>query len=523
MTCDRPCLDRANFTQNFHTKFSNFVETSIMVNFPVINKPAFKRLPQRLARWQMGALFALLVGGSGVGVKIATVNQRTNPDILTQSVERKSVPVNITANGVVNPERSINLSPKSAGVVKALLVKEGDWVSAGQTIAIMDDSNLRGQLSQMQGQLGQQAANLQRLNNGSRPEDIARAEAQLAEAEANLQQLRSGNRSQEIAQADARLQQAKATLQLRQSEVQRYQSLYDQGAVSRQILDQKITDRELALTQVTEASQGLSLQNSGARPEQIAQAEARVQQQVQALAVLQAGSRSEDIDQAQAQVQAARGSLETVQTQLRDTEIRAPFDGIVLKKYADIGAFVSPAMAGGGASASSSSILTLSSQRQQIVVNLSEAQLAKVKIGQTVTVKADAIPGKTFQGQVDRIAPQATVSQNVTSFEVRINITSNNANQLKSGMNVEADFMVGQLDNVMLVPNASVVRQAEGSGVYVLGSDRKPIFKSIVAGATVGKQTEVKSGLNGDEQVLVSPPDHKKAKPAVGFPPKPPD
>nr|WP_245894330.1 biotin/lipoyl-binding protein [Chamaesiphon polymorphus] len=171
---------------------------------------------------------------------------------LTQAVERKTVPTTITANGTVKAYRSINLSPKTAGIIKSLLVKEGDRVKQGQVIAVMDDSSLRGQLVQYQGQLLQQQANLQRLKAGNRPQDIAKAEAQLAkvranlqqlqagnrpqdiakaeaqlaEAKANLQQLQAGNRPQEIAQATAKLQQVRATLNQREGDWQRYQQLY---------------------------------------------------------------------------------------------------------------------------------------------------------------------------------------------------------------------------------------------------------------------------------------------------------
>jgi HlyD family secretion protein len=145
-------------------------------------------------------------------------------------------------------------------------------------------------------------------------------------------------------------------------------------------------------------------------------------------------------------------------------------------------------------------------------VNLSEAQIAKVKLGQSVTIKADAVPGERFTGKVEQIAPQATVAQNVTSFEVRVAIAPPGQSTLKVGMNVETEFAVGQLENALLLPNAAVVRQAEGTGVYVLGADRKPIFQPIQTGITAGNQTEVKSGLQGNEQVLLSPP----AKAAAG-------
>jgi HlyD family secretion protein len=438
----------------------------------------------------------------------------------------------------------------------------------------MDDRNLRGQIIQAQGQLAQQEANLQRLQAGNRPEDIAKAQAQLteaqanlqllkagnrpediakaaaqlAEAQSNLQQLQAGNRPQEIAQTAARLRQSQATLKQRESDWQRYQELYKAGAISQQTLEQKRADRDVSQSQVVDAQQALSLQSAGTRPELIAQAQARVEQQkqslaalkagnrseqitqaqakveqqAQTLAALKAGNRSEDIAQARAQVQAAQGALQNIQAQLNDTKVTSPFDGVVLKKYADIGSFVSPSVAGGSGSSSSSSILMIASDRLQVVVNLSEAQIAQVKLGQTVTIKADAVPGEKFTGKVEQIAPQATVSQNVTSFEVRVDVSG--AAALRVGMNVDAEFAVGQLANALFLPNASIVRQAGGTGVYVIKSDadRTPIWQAIQTGKTVGGQTEVKSGLQGNEKVLLSPPARPAAAPGGFGLPKPP-
>jgi HlyD family secretion protein len=509
-------------------------------------------------KFAMLPLLLILGPGGGATRVMDRVSNRAIEPPLTQAVERKTVDSIVTANGIVEAQRSINLSPKTAGVIKQLFVKEGDRVRRGQVIAIMDDANLRGQLIQSQGQLAQQQANLQRLQAGNRsediakaaaqlaevqanlqrlqagnrPEDIAKAAAQLTEAQANLRQLQTGNRPSEIAQAAARLQQTQATLKLRESELNRYQQLAQDGAISQQTLDQKRADREVASSQVQEAQQALALQQSGTRPEQIDQAKARVDQQAQALSSLKAGSRWEDIAQAQAkvdqqtqtlaslkagnrwediaqaqaQVQAAQGSLQTIQQQLQETQVTAPFDGIVLEKYADIGAFVSPSMGGGtGASASSSSILTLANDRNQVVVNIAESQISKIKLDQAVTIKADAFPEETFTGKVEQISPQAKVSQNVTSLEVRIAI-DDSSKTLLAGLNVETQFVVGQLQNILLVPNAAVVKKADSSGVYVLDAKNKSQFRAIQTGTTIGKKTEVKSGLQGDEKVLLSPP-----------------
>ena len=414
----------------------------------------------------------ILLGSGGFGQQLWTsinsgLANKSQADLLTQSVERKTIPISITANGTINADRSINLGPKSAGIIKNLLVKEGDRVRQGQLIAVMDDSGLRGQALQMEAQVAQQEAALQRLIAGNRPEDIAKVQFQINSTQAELRQ------------AEADLSSNK--------------SLYDSGAISRQTYQKSVTARDTTQSNVLQAMQSLTL--------------------------AQAGSRSEDISEARARVESALGSLQTVQTQMDDTQILAPFDGIAIKKYADIGAFVSPSISSSGASASASSIITLASDRLQVVVNLSESQIAKIKLGQAVKIKVDAFPNEQFNGKVEQIAPQATVSQNVTSFEVRVGITAETT-KLRSGMNVEARFEVGNLENVLLVPNAAVVKQADGTGVYILGSDRKPIFQTIQTGTTSGGFTEVKSGLKDNEQVLISPPPTKKSSSSAGFPPK---
>ena len=87
---------------------------------------------------------------------------------LSKQVERESLPITLSANGTLKAERTINVSPKSAGYLKRLLVQEGDRVRQGQVVAYMDDLNLQGQLIQTCGQLVQAEANLNKLLNGTR-------------------------------------------------------------------------------------------------------------------------------------------------------------------------------------------------------------------------------------------------------------------------------------------------------------------------------------------------------------------
>nr|WP_321572284.1 efflux RND transporter periplasmic adaptor subunit [Calothrix sp. PCC 6303] len=480
---------------------------------------------KNISNWSIKLLFfAFLIGVIFAGFRFLLMNprQKSQTQLPTQPVERQNLNITVSANGKIEAERSINLSPKNAGIIKSLIVKEGDVVKKGQIIAYMDDSNLQGQLTQAKAGITSAEANLNKLIAGNRAEDISQSQAQLEEAQANLKKIIAGNRPQDIAQAEARLKRVKVTLNQAESDLKRYQELLNSGAISRQSFSTYQTNRDTALAQVQEAEQALKLQQTGSRSEDIEQAQAKVKQLQQSYNLIKNGARKEDIDQARSQVNSARGSLQTILAQINDTVIRAPFDGVVTKKYADPGSFVTPNNAGGASSSSvSSSILSLTANNQ-VVANISESNLAKIQIGQTLKIKNDAYPNKVFMGKVSQIAAQADVEQNVTSFEVKAAITSDNKNLLRSGMNVEVEFEVGQQENALVVPNVAVIRDQRGTGVYILDTENKSIFVPVKAGVAVNNKTEIKSGLKGGERVLLTLPPEAAKPQSGGFLPTPP-
>lgn len=376
----------------------------------------------------------------------------------TVSVERLTLPISVSANGTVQPEMLINVSPKSAGRLKQLLVKQGDRVETGQVLAYMDNSNLQGQLTQAQGDI--------------------------ASAEANLQKLLAGNRKQEIGQAQATLNSELANLQQSESNFNQNQALFKDGALSEREFNNSRSTFDAAKAKVAQLQQALSLQEAGSRPE--------------------------DIAQAKAQILSAKGKLQVVEAQIEDTVIRAPFTGIVARKFADPGAFVTPTTSGSTVtSATASSILSLASNNR-VIANVAEVNIAQVKVGQTVKIKADAYPGQTFEGKVVEISPQSTVQQNVTSFEVKAAILSDSKQLLKSGMNTSVDFKVGDLKNSLVVPTVAIVRQDNATGVWVRSDDNPPVFTPIVTGLTANDKTEIKSGLKGGEKIFISFPEGKR-------------
>jgi HlyD family secretion protein len=132
------------------------------------------------------------------------------------------------------------------------------------------------------------------------------------------------------------LNKVRVTHRQAQEDLYRTQKLQAQGAVSQQALSTARSTHDTAQAQVDQAQQALNLLKAGSRPEDIAQARSVLKQRQEAFNLLKAGSRHEDIAQARAQVMAAQGAVAISQRNIDDTVIRAPFAGIIARKYADL-------------------------------------------------------------------------------------------------------------------------------------------------------------------------------------------
>ena len=463
------------------------------------------------SKWFIGLLSA------GILVSASTywaINRQATPKLdiasLTVPVVSSDVTLRISASGKVVPIQSVNLSPKNSGILAQLLVEQGDKVEQGQIIARMDDSNLQAQLSKARANLAQVRAQLAEARAGTRPEEIAQSRARLNQARAQLNQARTGNRPEEIAQAQAQVEAARARVNLTSSRVQRNRNLATSGAISQDTLDEVIADDRSAKANLLEAQRRLIDIKNGSRTEEIDQKQAAVIEQEQALQQLQNGSRPEQIDQFEASVAAAQSELKAVQVQLDDTIIRAPFSGIVTQKYATVGAFVTPTTsASSTASATSSSIVAVS-RGLEVLAQVPEVDIGQVKQGRMVEIVADAYPNQVFKGKVRLISPEAVVEQNVTSFQVRIALTTGQE-QLKSGMNVDLTIVGAVVQDALVVPTAAIVTDKKGqTGVLIPDDKKRARFSPVEIGSAIKDKTQIVSGVKTGDRIFLSPPPNYK-------------
>ena len=174
--------------------------------------PFFRRIKRPLP-WLIGLGIAGMIGVGAISFTVSNKDPDYDLEALTIPVIAGELTVRITASGNVEPIRTVNLSPKSAGIVRELLVEQGDRISQGQLIARMDNDQLNAQIIQNQASVNEARAQLDDALNGASNTDIGQAEAA-------------------VELARAQLQDARARLSLSEDERDRTQQLFDRGAIS---------------------------------------------------------------------------------------------------------------------------------------------------------------------------------------------------------------------------------------------------------------------------------------------------
>jgi HlyD family secretion protein len=449
-------------------------------------------------------VYAVQQGGRG----------KNNLDELTTQVQLEDVTQRIRGSGKIQPVRTVNLSPKTAGRIQELLVDQGDRVEQGQVVARMDSQDLTAERNQAAANLAAAQARLETLQNPTRSEAIDQAQAGVDRAVGDIARAQSEviRAEGEVLRAQGAVGDAESQLGFAGRQFERQKQLASQGAISANSLDE-FARKEQAARQTLKQSQA-----------QLAQAQAQVMQAKSQVVQAEAGANSAqaqrdqqntsgssgDIKQAEAQVAAAAAQLQAVENRLADTEVRAPFTGVVTQRYATIGAFVTPttqASSAGGQGAATSIIAIASGL--EVLASVPEKDISQINQGQEVEVLVDAYPKETFKGKVRLISPEAIEEQNVTKFQVRVELTSG-LDKLKSGMNTDLNFSGESLKQALAVPSVAIVTKRGKPGVLIPDKEGKPTFKPVKIGADLDNKTQVLEGLSpGDRFFKELPPGQK--------------
>lgn len=210
------------------------------------------------------------------------------------------------------------------------------------------------------------------------------------------------------------------------------------------------------------------------------------------------------VDSAKAEIKAAEAAHEGARVALEYTLIRAPFDGVVLSKHADIGDIVAPLASATQSKGSVVSMADLGTLK--VEADVSESSLAKVKLGQPCEIQLDALPDQRFRGAVDQIVP--TVDRTKATVMVKVRFVDKDPRILPD-MSAKVAFLSRELPKdadrpVTAVLNSALVRQGGGEAVYRVEGGRA-VRVPVVIRERLGDYAVVGGGLKPGEQVVLKP------------------
>jgi len=327
---------------------------------------------------------------------------------------------------------------KIPGRVVKRKVDEGEEITKGKVVALLDKADLECTVAVRKAELGVAEAALAALRAGSRPQEIEEARAAWEKADHAWADLKAGSRPQEIVAAEAAVAAAVADVDRLQANYRRETSLFQRKTITEEEFDAAKAAYQVAIEKHRQAVAQLKLAQEGYRPEQIEQARAAAAQAKAQYDLVKAGPRDEDKKQGEARVAQAKAALDLAETQLSYATVVSPLTGVVLSKNIEEGEYV----------AAGTAVVTVGDLKNVwLRAYIEETDLGPVKYGpRRAWVTTDSFPGKKYEGRVSFIAENAEFTpKNVQTQKERVKLVyrikidiKNQDMELKPGMPADA-------------------------------------------------------------------------------------
>jgi HlyD family secretion protein len=379
----------------------------------------------------------------------------------------------VMAEAVVEPARWTSIGFKGQGEVVDVLVEPGDVVSEGDLLIVLDNTDALLGVKRAEAAVANAEAQVAIMRAGARPEEVAAIEAQLesaaatvAEAAARRDDLAGGSSTADVSALEAQVaglalqrrtayEDYMAALNAKCKQVQAGGSADvgglnigglggaegetqrvcpDETAPEQRRLELAAADAQLAAAQAQ-----LDLVRAGADPDQLRAALAGVSSasaqrdanQAQLDLVL-AGPTREQLAVAEAGVAQAEAALEKAKAALIFSEVRAPFDGVIVSIDADLGNMAVPGQV--------AAVLATVNELKVRTTDLSELDVGTIAVGSEVLVTVDALPGEEFTGVVSHVDLQAENSRGEVTYGVTVDLADVVAAALRWGMTAWVEF-----------------------------------------------------------------------------------
>jgi len=201
----------------------------------------------------------------------------------------------------------------------------------------------------------------------------------------------------------------------------------------------------------------------------------------------------------------AQANYRAAQVAVEQTLIRAPFDGVVLTKNANVGDVITPFSSAIGSQAAALTMADMSTL--EVEADVSEASVAKVRPEQPCEIQLDALPDTRFRGLVNRMVP--TVDRSKATVTVKVSFVDKDARVLPE-MSAKVAFLTRELDPALRAPRTAVqpaaVVERDGRRLVYVVRDDKAFAAAVETGEKIGELLEIVKGVKPGDKVVVRPP-----------------
>ena len=435
---------------------------------------------------------------------------------LDQAKAAATAQPNLTQSAIDQAEANVAASQANLDSAKQALAVQKNATQPQETASVQAQVNqAKSDLKTAELNLKRQEGLLAKGYVAQNTVDAARnstvtARSSLQTAQAKLDTLKSQQAAQ-LQDYQARVQAARSSLQQSQAAAKTART----NTVQNQLKQKDVTAAQAALRQAQAglASAIANQRQVDVQKSNVASAQAQARQAQAALKGAKANTtlssvRAEDVEQARARLQKAEVTAANAKQNLDQTRVVAPRDGIVLQKYVDEGAIIQSGQS--GFSGGTAVVQLANVSRMYVDVEVDEADIARIKTGQQVSILLDAYPDNPRHGEVRKIYPTAETETNVTYVHVQVEVDPKDVNhQLRPAMNATCDFTVAQSEDVISVPSQAVKDEGKKYVVTVIKDPKKPLWepenqeqRTVQVGLVGDTTTEIRSGLKEGDVVV---------------------
>ncbi len=466
----------------------------------------------------------VLVGAIVLGINGFRSDSGAATTLPTFDVRRGPLTISVTESGTIQSRERVVVSSEVEGRTTILwLIEEGEHVRKGDLLVELDASVFEDQkVDQQIRVLNAEAAyirsreQLEIVRNQSAA-DISQAELDYRFAKMNLTRYIEGEFPQELQRAEAEINLANEELQRANDKLDWSQRLATEGFLTGMELQADELAARRAAIDLELAEGQLSLLQEFTHQQKLEELESNVEQTRLALERVRLRAAA-DVVQAEADFRAKQSEFERQEDRLRRIaeqiercRILAPADGMVVYTTTGQGrrGGDEPLREGQEVRERQELIYLPTAAAMMAEVRIHESSLRKVAADMPAIIRVDAVPDRTFEGRVRRIALLPDAQHGWLNPDLKVYQTDvyiqDEAPELRPGMNSRAEIIIDQLEDAVHIPLQSVVRVGDQSIVYVMTS-RGPEARWVETGLDNNRMIHIISGLDEGERVLLSPP-----------------